>query len=143
MIRKFRDEDLDRVIEIWLYSNLQAHDFISKHYWVDNVDAVKSMLPTAEIYVYEKNNHIEAFVGMDNGYIAGIFVSEQMRSTGIGKALLEKCKQIYEKLSLGVYEKNNRAVRFYLREGFVVETKQTDMNTGETEYFMTWKKCIS
>ena len=80
---------------------------------------------------------------MDNGYIAGIFVSEQMRSTGIGKALLEKCKQIYEKLSLGVYEKNNRAVRFYLREGFVVETKQTDMNTGETEYFMTWKKCIS
>jgi len=140
MTRKYRDEDLGRIMEIWLNSNFQAHDFISKNYWISNVDAVSSMLPTAEVYVYEENNHIEAFVGIDNGYIAGIFVSEAVRSNGMGKLLLEKCKEIYKKLSLCVYEKNGRAVRFYLREGFVVKTKQTDINTGESEYFMTWNK---
>ncbi|MEA4835232.1 MAG: GNAT family N-acetyltransferase [Anaeromusa sp.] len=139
MIRKFRDEDLDRVMEIWLNSNLQAHYFISRSYWISNVDVVKSMLPMAEVYVYEQNNHIEAFAGIDNGYIAGIFVSEDVRSKGIGRLLLKKCKGIYKELSLRVYEKNGRAVRFYLREGFAVKTKQTDTNTGEIEYFMTWE----
>ena len=139
MIRKFRNEDLDRIMEIWLNSNLQAHAFISKNYWISNVDMVKSMLPMADVYVYEENNHVEAFVGIDNRYIAGIFVSENVRSKGIGRLLLEKCKNIYKKLSLCVYEKNGCAVKFYLREGFAVQTKRTDINTGEREYFMTWE----
>lgn len=140
MTRRFRAADLGRLMEIWLNSNIAAHDFIAKNYWLSNVDAVSRKLLTAEVYVYEENNHIEAFAGIDNGYIAGIFVSESMRSRGIGRLLLGKCKEIYPKLSLCVYAKNERAVKFYLREGFVIETKQNDINTGEREYFMTWNQ---
>ena len=34
MIRKFRMEDLERVMELWLNTNIQAHDFILKEYWM-------------------------------------------------------------------------------------------------------------
>lgn len=140
MIRKFNIEDLENVMLIWLNTNIRAHHFIEKEYWTSNFDMVKNILPKAEIYVYEIHNKIEAFVGIDNGYIAGIFVSEKMQSKGIGKLLLDKCKQIYTYLSLCVYEKNNRAVQFYIREGFTIDKNQTDKNTGEIEYLMAWTR---
>jgi len=35
-------------------------------------------------------------------------------------------------------KKNERAVRFYLREGFVIQGEQIDINTNETELVMKW-----
>lgn len=40
---------------------------------------------------------------------------------------------------MSVYQKNARAVKFYLREGFVVQREGRDENTGEAEYEMVWK----
>lgn len=140
MIRKFKEDDLDQVMEIWLNTNVQAHEFIPQEYWTSNFDMVKSVLPEAEIYVYEVNDKIQAFVGIDKGYIAGIFVSSEVQSKGVGKLLLEKCKDHYQTLSLSVYEKNSRAYGFYLREGFKVIKKQLDSNTNEAEYYMIWSK---
>jgi putative acetyltransferase len=92
MIRKFETKDLLEVMELWLSTNILAHDFISRDYWVENFDMVKDILPDAEIYVYEIDDKIKAFIGIDKGYIAGIFVSNEMQSKGIGKQLLEKAK---------------------------------------------------
>ena len=136
-------EDLERVMELWLNTNIQAHNFILKEYWISNFDMVKTILPKAEIYVYEIQNKIEAFVGIDSGYIAGIFVSNEMQSIGIGKLLIEKCKQFYDNLSLRKKKKNYRAAKFYAKEGFSIAKEQVDENTGEIEYVMTWKKELS
>lgn len=140
MIRKFETKDLLEVMELWLSANIQAHDFISRYYWVNNFDIVKSILPDAEIYVYELDQKIKAFVGIENGYLAGIFVSDGMQSKGIGKQLLEKAKEFYSELSLTVYQKNTKAVNFYLREQFIIKQEQNDENTGEMEYLMVWSK---
>lgn len=51
-------------------------------------------------------------MGIDSGYIAGIFVSNEMQSIGIGKLLLEKCKQVYDNLSLSVYKKTTGQLSF-------------------------------
>lgn len=115
MIRKFETKDLLQVMEIWLDTNIQAHDFISEDYWKNNFDFVKSMLPDADIYVYETQDKIKAFMRISAGYIAGIFVSSDMQSKGMGKQLLEKVKALYSELSLAVYQKNIKAVKFYLK----------------------------
>jgi len=140
MIRKFETKDLLEVMKLWLSTNIQAHDFISKDYRVGNFDIIKGILPDAEIYVYELDDKIKAFVGIDNGYIAGIFVSDEMQSKGIGKQLLEKAKEFYSELSLTVYQKNIKAVNFYQREQFIIKQEQIDENTGEIEYLMVWSK---
>ena len=33
MIREFKIKDLERVMESWLESNIDAHSFIDKKYW--------------------------------------------------------------------------------------------------------------
>lgn len=90
MIRAVKENDLSAVMQIWLDINIKAHSFISKHYWMDNYDMVKKILPQAEIYVYENNGtkEIEGFIGLTDNYIAGLFVKEDMQSKGIGKQLL-------------------------------------------------------
>ena len=54
MIRLFEFQDLDKIMDIWLQGNLEAHSFIDAEYWKKNFDSVKSVLPNAEVYVYER-----------------------------------------------------------------------------------------
>ncbi|MEN6349121.1 MAG: N-acetyltransferase [Syntrophomonas sp.] len=140
MIRRFKIDELDIVMKIWLESNIKAHDFISKSYWQGNYEVVKEMLPNATIFIYEDNSIIQGFVGLMEGYIAGIFINESSRSQGLGKALLDYVKANRSELSLQVYKKNARAVKFYLREDFAVSKEQIDENTGEVEIIMNWTK---
>ena len=138
MIRAFRETDLDSVMEIWLESNIQAHSFIPKSYWEEKFDTVKELLPQAQVFVYEQENQIAAFVGLMEDCIAGIFVRSALRSAGIGKALLDYCKQQRPTLWLCVYEQNQRAYQFYLREGFVCEKVSLDEATEKAECLMRW-----
>lgn len=142
MIRRLQEIDINRVADIWLDTNLKAHNFISAQYWKDHFEAVKEMFSQAEVYVYEdeNKNRIQGFVGLDDDYIAGIFVWSEAQSSGIGKQLLDFVKGIKNQLSLSVYQKNTRAIKFYLRENFKIQCENTDKDTGEKEYFMIWKQ---
>ena len=141
MIRKLRENDLAAVTKIWLDSNIKAHYFISKEYWISNYPAVKEMLPQAEVYVYEEEDtqQIIGFIGLTENYIAGIFVQENVQSRGIGKQLLNYVKEIKTTLSLKVYQKNVRAISFYQREQFIIQSENIDDN-NEKEFIMSWKK---
>lgn len=141
MIRELQKTDIDTVSQIWLDANRDAHDFIPAEYWENNFFPVKKMLLQAEVYVYmdECKNEIEGFVGLDQEYIAGIFVRKEARSGGIGKALLDFVKEKKQELTLNVYRKNERAVRFYEREGFQIIDRTVDKSTDEKEYLMKWK----
>lgn len=137
-IRALRRADIGRVTELWLDANLKAHSFIPAAYWKSNFDAVKEMLPQAEVYVYEDEGEIDAFVGLNGTYIEGIFVSSEMQSKGIGRRLLDFVKTKRTKLCLNVYQKNTRAIDFYQREGFKIRCEGLDESTGEKDYEMVW-----
>lgn len=138
MIREFEKTDLEEVAKIWLDTNMKAHDFISAQYLQNHFQMVKEMFLQAEIYVYESTGRIQGFVGMNGDYVEGIFVAWEAQSQGIGKRLLDFVKERKESLYLSAYEKNERAVRFYQREGFVIREERLDESTGEKEYVMVW-----
>ena len=140
MIRKFKKEDIDEVMEIWKNENIRTHNFISKEYWKNNYEYVKDILPNADIDVYLLDEHIVGFIGVDNDYIEGIFVDINNQHNGIGTALLNKIKEEKEKLNLSVYKKNINAIKFYKKNGFIITGESIDKNTDEIEYTMTWKK---
>ena len=141
MIRRLQKTDIDTVAQIWLTSNREAHDFVPAEYWESNFTPVKEMLLQAEVYVCgdEESNEIRGFIGLEDEYIAGVFVRKEARSKGTGKALLDYVKEIKKKLTLHVYVKNEKAVRFYQREGFQILKKMTDDATGEEECLMAWR----
>lgn len=142
MIRAFEENDLTAIMQIWLYTNIKAHYFIPKEYWTENYDMVRSVLPQAEIYVYENDatKQIDGFIGLLNEHIEGIFVREDVQSKGIGKQLLGYAKCVKSNMSLCVYQKNTRAIKFYQREQFVIQSENIDDNTNQKEYVMIWAK---
>ena len=142
MIRKFETQDLDAVMQIWLHGNLDAHPFIPASFWADHFETVRDMLPQAELYVHENEatRQIDGFIGLTENHIEGIFVAESARSNGIGKALLDHVKPLKPRLTLGVYQKNERALAFYRREQFAVHSEGIDEDTNEAEIQMLWTR---
>ena len=140
MVRKLQKADINRVVDIWLDTNLKSHSFIPAKYWKDNFELVKEMLSQAEVYIYEDNQKIQGFIGLNGEYIEGIFVSEAMQSQSIGKILLNYVKNTRSKLILNVYQKNTPAISFYQREDFKIRCSGIDDATGEKDYLMTWQQ---
>ena len=136
MIRTLQKADINRVMDIWLDTNIKAHSFVPSQYWKSNCDLVREMLPHAEVYVYENEQGIQGFVGLNGDYMEGIFVSDGMQSQGIGKRLLDFIKSKKVKLCLNVYRKNMRAIHFYQREGIKIQHEGIDEATGEKDYTM-------
>ena len=142
MIRKFETQDLDAVMQIWLHGNLDAHPFIPASFWTAHFETVRDMLPQAELYVHENEatRQIDGFISLTENHIEGIFVAKAARSKGIGKALLDYAKSRRPRLTLGVYQKNERALAFYQREQFTVQSEGIDEDTNEAELQMLWSR---
>ena len=138
MIRPMRPTEVDTVAEIWLQSNLQAHDFIPAAYWQVHFSAVREQLAQAEVHVCEEDGELLGFLGLQGEYLAGIFVRQEARSRGVGRQLLDAAKRSRRRLTLHVYERNARAMRFYQREGFRRVGADRDPDTGEREWEMAW-----
>ena len=85
-------------------------------------------------------NQIDGFIGLNNDYIEGIFIKDAAQSKGIGKQLLDQVKKIKSTLKLNVYQKNERAIQFYLREEFAIQSENIDNNTDEKEFVMVWNR---
>lgn len=137
MIREMKPQDLEDVLTIWLETNTEAHDFIHACYWQNQLAAVREAMAQAEVYVLEEEKII-GFIGLAQDYVAGIFIKPGQQSNGSGKKLLDYVKSLKPELSLQVYEKNQRAVSFYKREGFVLQGEDIDAQTGEKEFLMRW-----
>lgn len=139
MIRKFIKNDIDVIMQIWLETNIKAHNFIEENYWKNNFEQVKLLLPQSELYVYI-DDVIKGFIGLNDTYIEGIFVLEKEQSKGIGKQLLDYVKILKNELTLNVYKKNKQAIDFYKRENFKIISEDFDQATQEEEYCMKYIK---
>lgn len=142
MIRRMGEGDLEAVAAIWLDANREAYDFIPASYWLGHFEEVRTALAQAEVWVFEAEARAEisGFIGLQEDYIAGIFVRREARSGGVGRQLLDHVKAGRRQLRLQVYRKNLRAAAFYRREGFYVLEEGVDPETGEAELLMEWRR---
>lgn len=140
MIRTMRETDLEQVLELWLDTNIKAHDFIPGSYWRAQRETVGALLPQAEVLVWEEGAGILGFCGLNGGFLEGLFVRYGAQSRGIGRELLRAAKEGRNRLALCVYRRNLRAAAFYRREGFVTQREGLDGQTGQEEQYMVWER---
>lgn len=140
MIRPMTPDDLDAVAALWLTCNLDAHAFIAPSYWHTHLPAVREQLAQAEIYVCVHDGQLVGFAGLQDTLLAGLFVAPAQRSRGWGAQLLHQTQAVRDRLTLYVYARNVRALRFYQREGFSITRSSIDPDTGQTEYQMDWRR---
>ena len=78
MIRELQRDDINKVADIWLDTNIKAHNFIPDEYWKSNFKSVKEALLLAEVYVYEYDTEIQGFIGLNDEYVEGSYKSKDL-----------------------------------------------------------------
>ncbi len=143
MIRPFRPEDTDQLVQIWLEASLLAHDFIPENYWKEKTEAMRSVyLRAAQVFVFENDETgcAEGFIAMVEDYLAALFVAPSCQGKGIGRQLMETVREQHTHIHLAVYSKNESALTFYKKQGFVCKEERIDPDTGEKEWVMWWER---
>ena len=137
-IRKLKNKEIDKVMEIWKFSTVKAHSFIDEKYWENNYDVVKSIyMPLADTFVYDDGESIRGFISIvDNEFIGALFIDIDYQGLGIGSKLIDYVSNKYKKLGLAVYKENEGAVMFYQKKGFKVIREQQNEDSGFDEYIM-------
>ena len=138
MIRQLQNKDIDKIMEIWLESTIDAHKFISKEYWNENYNIVKDVyIPMSKTFIYEDNDDIRGFISIiNNDFIGALFVEKNYQSQGIGKSLIDYAKNLYDNLSLAVYKENENALEFYKKMEFKIISENINEDTNCVEYIM-------
>ncbi|MGO0154332.1 GNAT family N-acetyltransferase [Leuconostoc mesenteroides] len=141
LVQNITPDELTSIMNIWQEGNADGHPFIPQTYWKDKTDFVAKMLPKSNIYAYyDDSKHIIGFLGEMDNYIAGLFVKNEFQTLGIGTQLINHVKELKSPLNLHVYKKNSKALKFYLKNRFSIDSEAIDEETNEIELSMSWKK---
>ncbi|EHR0574873.1 N-acetyltransferase [Vibrio parahaemolyticus] len=138
MIREYREQDIESVLNVWLKTSIQAHGFIPAEFWESELENMRNVyIPASEIYVYELDSKVVGFYALKDCELAAIFLSSDYQGHGIGKRLLSHAQEQREKLTLTVYKENTASYDFYLSQGFRVVDEEVGEKTGHLQYIMT------
>jgi len=76
----------------------------------------------------------------DDNNIAGLYVVPEARSVGVGRDLLELAKENCSHITVWAFEANDKARKFYHREGLVEVSREIDDVTKLVDIEHRWKK---
>jgi putative acetyltransferase len=131
VIRPYKNQDEEAVIEVWYLASLIAHDFVPASFWeTEKQDIRDKYLPMAQTWVYEENDKVIGFMSLLENHIGGLFVHPDYQGQGIGSQLIDHAKRLHPVLSLDVFKQNTKSRRFYEKCGFKVTAENIHEATG-------------
>ena len=121
MIRKYGDNDLDDLLEVWHQASLIAHHFMDDEFFASEREAIQNdHLPIAETWVYELEGKVVGFISLLEHHVGAIFVHPAMQRESIGRSLMDHARSLRGQLQLEVFKANRVGRAFYDQYGFVV-----------------------
>ncbi len=132
MIRPFRSDETETMIDIWYAASIEAHAFMSPTFWEREKKAIReTYIPLSTSYVYESDGRFVAFISLlDPDEIGALFVHPQWQGRGIGAALIRHAADLRGTLHVEAFKENPRAVSFYEGMGFVRVEEKVEPTTG-------------
>ena len=119
MIRKFKEQDTDCIMKIWMEASSLAHPFLNTGFVKKVEKDLKDLyLPNSKTWVYVEDEMVIAFISMIDNEIGGLFVSPEEHARGIGTQLVNFVGLIYDQLEVEVFEDNVIGRAFYTKYGF-------------------------
>jgi len=145
IIRPARSDEYDQVARVWMDS------------WVSTVleDASDSLLEKLRARVpMEVGKGWSLYVADDNGVLAAmlalhvpecyldqLFVAPEYQGNSLGRRLLAFTRQhLPNQIWLRCVRENEKAWRWYEREGFAFEKEQVDSMSGRVMKYYRWRK---
>lgn len=150
MICPMQEEDIGRLEKIWHKESVRVHNWMDDpdKFWDDRREGFKKTInENGTNLVYREDDIIKGFViKREDGYIHEIFVEEKHRtypdgrSRKIGPALMEELKKSNSHLTASVYMLNHNAVKFYIKNDFVIIRVYVEKETGFAKFLVEWTK---
>jgi putative acetyltransferase len=141
-LRSYRESDEDSSIALWLETWRQAYpsiNFDARVDWWRNRWRTE-LVPVAQIVIAEQDGALVGFVTIDGtGYLDQLVVSPAQWGSDVSRALVDDAKRLSPNgVTLKVNADNIRAIKFYMRNGFV-KTGDEVNTSGRAVDLMEWK----
>lgn len=136
-------DDYGLCADIWLEASLTAHDFIGGDFWRARRSAMAEVyLPASRVVMAcpPLEGTPAAFAAVRGDKLEALFVRPAYWGRGLGRLLLSYLFARHDFLHLAVYAENGRAVDFYQKAGFKVESEGLCVHSGARELKMIWPK---
>jgi putative acetyltransferase len=126
-LRMSRPDEADRLYDVWLRAVTATHTFLAPDDLAYFAGLVREYLPGETFWVAEVGGMPVAFMALDGENVDALFVDPDHHGTGIGRALIEKARELAGPLTVEVNEQNEGAHAFYRRMGFEL-VKRTELD---------------
>lgn len=141
-IEKVSSVDYPRLQQIWESAVLATHDFLQEDDFTEiQKQLIPAYFPQVTLYkaVFAKGREIAGFLGVLENRIEMLFIDDQFRGQGIGKALLRFGIEHLKVDELDVNEQNGQALAFYQHQGFEVIKRSELDGSGKPYPTLTMK----
>ena len=130
-IRKYSEKDLAEVLSAWESASEVAHPFLSQGFLDQERRNIPELyLPNADTWVAEHDGHVVGFIALIGNEVGAIFVSTQFHGKGVGRALMNKAREIHGELVVEVFRKNEIGRNFYSKYGFEFSSESIHEQSG-------------
>jgi ribosomal protein S18 acetylase RimI-like enzyme len=144
-IRPARVDEYDAVAEVWMRSWLSVGVPTPTDWLLKNLrERIPKEIENGwSLYVVDDGGVIAAMLAFRkrDSYLDQLFIAPEYQGDGLGRRLLAFTRtHLPDEIWLRCVRENERAWRWYEREGFKLEKEQVDPNSGFTMKYYRWKR---
>ena len=144
-IRPARADEYDAVADVWMRGWLSV-GIETPNDWL--LKALSERIPKEvengwSLYVADDAGRVAAMLAfrLRDGHLDQLFIAPEYQSKGLGKRLLNFTREhLPDEIWLRCVRENERAWRWYEREGFVFEKEQVDPASGFAMRYYRWRR---
>ena len=145
IIRLARASEYDEVARIWMESWVSTGLEDASNFLLAKLRARVPMEIEKgwSLYVADDDGKLAAMLALHlpDRYLDQLFVAPEYQSSGLGRQLLAFTRlQLPDEIWLRCVRENEKAWRWYEREGFAFEKEQIEPMTGRMMKYYRWKK---
>jgi len=131
-IRQYKESDLENVLDSWEVATRLAHKFMTDDFIAQERKNVSEIyLPNTDTWVAEVDGKVEGFIALMGNEVGAIFLQPKFHGLRIGKALMDKAKQLHGNLEVEVFKENTIGRQFYSKYGFEHLEEKLHEPTGQ------------
>lgn len=123
-LRPAKDADAEDIARLFIHTRETCLPYLQINYdQLTMIDLFRNQfLPNQNVWVAVIGQVILGFMALEGDELDRLYVLPKTQGMGVGRALLDKAKELSPKgLSLWVFQQNEQARRFYERNGFKLE----------------------
>ena len=144
-IRPARAEEYDEIARVWMNSWASTGLEAPSNFLLAKL---RARIPLEvdkgwSLFVTDDGKALAAMLALHlpNLYLDQLFVAPEYQGKNLGRRLLAFARQLLpDEISLRCVRENERAWRWYEREGFVLEKEEVEPMTGFVMKHYRWKK---